>query len=75
MVDFIERFPVLSAILIVVFIIGIIMVPAYFGSYNMCSSKAAVLDTEFRFGFYEGCFIKENGKWIDYDRYRFVNQE
>lgn len=51
------------------------VVPAYFFSYNSCSSKAAVLNTDYRFGFYEGCFIKEDGKWVDYDRYRIINQE
>lgn len=74
-VDFVEEHPIIAAIFVVAFAVFITIVPAYFTNYNTCRSKAAVLNTDYRFGFYEGCFIKEDGKWVDYDRYRIINQE
>ena len=38
-----------------------------------CSSKAEKLGVEWSFGLFEGCFMKKNGVWVDYDRY-FVNE-
>lgn len=78
-VDFIEEHPIIASILVIAIVVaifvGITVVPGYFLNYNTCRSKAAVLNTDYKFGFYEGCFIKEDGKWVDYDRYRIVNQE
>jgi len=74
-VDFIEEHPIIASILVVALFVCITVVPGYFFNYNTCRSKAAVLNTDYKFGFYEGCFIKEDGKWVDYDRYRIINQE
>lgn len=74
-VDFIEAHPLITAILVIAFVVGIVTVPAYVFASNQCSSKAAVLNADYKFGFYEGCFIKEDGKWVDYDRYRIINRE
>jgi len=74
-VDFIEEHPIIASILAVALFVCITVVPGYFFNYNTCRSKAAVLNTDYKFGFYEGCFIKEDGKWVDYDRYRIINQE
>ena len=38
-----------------------------------CSSKAEKLGLEYSFGLFQGCFMKKDGKWVDYDRY-FVNE-
>lgn len=74
-VDFVEAHPIIASILVIAFVVGIAAAPSYFFAYNTCRSKAAVLNTDYKFGFYEGCFIKEDGKWVDYARYRIVNQE
>jgi hypothetical protein len=72
---FIDDHPVMGAFLIVVLIGCLVCVPAYLANYATCSAKAEVMGTDYKFGFYEGCFIKEDGKWVDYDRYRIINQE
>ena len=38
-----------------------------------CSSKAEKLGVEYSFGLFQGCFVKKNDRWVDYDRY-FVNE-
>lgn len=38
-----------------------------------CSSKAEKLGVEYSFGLFQGCFVKKNDRWIDYERF-FVNE-
>lgn len=38
-----------------------------------CSSKAEKLGLEYSFGLFQGCFVKKNDRWVDYNRY-FVNE-
>lgn len=38
-----------------------------------CEKKATAQGLEYRFGWWEGCLVKErDGNYIDYDRYRVV---
>lgn len=38
-----------------------------------CEKKAMAQGLEYRFGWWEGCLVKErDGNYIDYDRYRVV---
>lgn len=45
-----------------------------FNSYE-CSTKANIQELEWSYGPIQGCMVRErNGKWIDYDRYRFIGE-
>ena len=45
---------------------------AYLISSKTCEAKAEKLGVEYTFGAFEGCFIKEGGRWVDYDKTRSV---
>lgn len=62
--------------LVVCVIVGLIIFgPAYWITSKTCASKAARLGLEYDFGPLQGCFVKDNGKWVDYDRYRVILHE
>ena len=54
---------------VIVFIIGITMLANSMHS-EACKAKAERIGVEYDYGFYKGCFIKEGGRWIEYDRTR-----
>lgn len=38
-----------------------------------CKTKAEIQQMEYSFGFIQGCMVREKGgKWIDYERYRVM---
>ena len=59
---------ILAWALVVVATLG----PSYFAEEHTCSKKAEMLSTDYRFGFWEGCWIKQNNTWIDYNTIRNV---
>ena len=67
--DFTEKF-MLSLLLF--FILFSISFP-FLGSYFTCRSKAIMQEMEWSYGPIQGCMVKQkNGKWIDYDRLRYM---
>jgi hypothetical protein len=55
-------------------VIGVVgAVPVYLvGSYS-CSKVAEKLDVEHDYGFFTGCFVKdESGKWYNYNQQRVI---
>ena len=45
-----------------------------FNTYQ-CRTKAVMQDLEWSYGPIQGCMVKqENGKWIDYDRLRYMDE-
>lgn len=45
-----------------------------FNAYK-CKSKAVMQELEWSYGPIQGCMVKqENGKWIDYDRLRYMDE-
>lgn len=58
---------IICLIIFSVFIIG-------FNTYK-CKIKAVMQEMEWSYGPIQGCMIKqENGKWIDYDRLRYMDE-
>jgi len=55
-----------TIVLIVAIIIGI-----KYSEYE-CQQKAKFQELEYYWGFVEGCMVKKDGKWIDYERYRIL---
>lgn len=54
-----------------------IIVGSLFWSYKAveisCEKKATAQGLEYRFGWWEGCLVKErDGNYIDYDKYRVL---
>lgn len=46
---------------------------AYKSNEYSCEKKATAQGLEYRYGWWEGCLVKErDGNYIDYDRYRVV---
>ena len=69
--DFFEFFGLLFVVIVVFVVLALGL--WYPVAKCECSSKAEKLGVEYSFGFFEGCFMKKDGEWIDYDRY-FVNE-
>lgn len=50
-----------------------ISVPAYYAQEHSCSKKAAVMQTDYHFGIWEGCWIKQqDNTWVEYTTIRNV---
>lgn len=68
---FIDDHPVLGALLIVVLIGCLACAPAYLSNYATCSAKAEVMGTDFQYGPFKGCWVKDTqGHWVDYTTFR-----
>ena len=58
---------IICLIIFFVFAIG-------FNTYK-CRTKAVMQELEWSYGPIQGCMVKqENGKWIDYDRLRYMDE-
>lgn len=53
--------------------LGIVLLPYKFKEYS-CEKKAVAQGLEYKFGWFEGCLVKEPSEknFIDYDRYRIM---
>ena len=40
-----------------------------------CGLKAETQGLEFKYSALMGCFVKHNGKWIDYNRLRYTEEQ
>lgn len=54
---------------VIVFIVGIAMLDDSMHR-ETCKAKAEQIGVEYEYDIYKGCFIKEDGRWVDYDRTR-----
>ena len=61
-----------AIILATAFVVGCVTVPAYYAQEHSCSKKAAVMQTDYQYGFWEGCWVKDEGKWVEYQTIRNV---
>lgn len=61
-----------AIILATALVVGSTIVPSYFAEEHTCAKKASVLQTDYRFGFWEGCWVKKDGSWIEYNTIRNV---
>ena len=56
---------------VIVFMVGITML-ANSMTREACKAKAEQIGVEHSYDFYKGCFIKEDGRWVDYEKTRSV---
>lgn len=63
----------LCVIFAFMFILGIVYLPYKWNEYS-CEKKAVAQGLEYKFGWFEGCLVKEPSEknFIDYDRYRIM---
>ena len=54
-------------------VVAMAVVPVYLGASYSCSQVAEKLGVEHDYGFFTGCFVKdENGRWYEYNQQRIV---
>lgn len=63
----------ISAILLATALVVVcVSVPAYYAQEHSCAAKARVMDTDYQYGFWQGCWVKDEGKWVEYQTIRNV---
>lgn len=71
--DFDGAFVVALCVLAVELIVAVVTGPSYLAGSYTCSQVAEKLGVEHDYGFFTGCFIKdESGKWYNYNQQRIV---
>ena len=62
-----------SVVSVIMFSLAIIFIPYKLNEYG-CEKKAVAQGLEYKYGFFEGCLVKEPSEknFIDYDRYRIM---
>lgn len=71
--DFEAAFIVALCILVFELLVAVVGVPVYMGASYTCSQVAEKMGVEHDYGFFTGCFIKdENGRWYNYNQQRIV---
>lgn len=74
---FLNEHPMTSLVIILVFalalIVTVVNVPIYYAMDHSCSKKAEMLNTEYKYGYWEGCWIKQqDNTWVEYTTIRNV---
>lgn len=59
--------------ILVTLVIAVVCAFSLFSDYFTCHSKAKAQGLECDWGFIQGCMVKVDGKWIDYDRLRIMD--
>ena len=60
-------------VLAVELVFAVAVIPVYLGASYSCSQVAEKLGVEHDYGFFTGCFVKdENGRWYNYSQQRIV---
>ena len=54
-------------------ILGVLLLPVV-ADRAQCKAKAVKQGLQFDYGIAQGCMVKHNGKWIDYDRLRYTEE-
>lgn len=67
-------------VLICLFVGALLLVSVNLASVNLaashfCEAKAERLGLEYDYRLFQGCFVKDNGKWIAYKNYRVLLHE
>ena len=65
-----EFWTILTMFLIIV---GILFLPVV-ADQAQCRAKAGKQGLQFDYGIAQGCMVKYNGKWVDYDRLRYTEE-
>ena len=61
---------ILGVILIVCLLVGLSNFVPFYG----CKIKAERQEMEWSYGIFQGCMVKQDNKWIDYDRLRYTKE-
>lgn len=70
--DFEVSFIVAVCALVIELVVAVSCAPAYLLGDYTCSKVAQKLEVEYDYDFVTGCFIKEGGRWVDYNKTRSV---
>lgn len=71
--DFEGAFVVAICALAVELIVAVVAGPSYLIGNYTCSKVAEKMEVEYDYGFFTGCFIRdENGRWYNYNQQRVV---
>jgi hypothetical protein len=70
--DFVVAFTVALSVLGFELIVAVPCGPAYLLGDYTCSKVAQKLEVEHDYDFFTGCFIKEGGRWVDYNKTRSI---
>ena len=65
-----EFWTILTMFLIIV---GILFLPVV-ADRAQCRAKAVKQELQFDYSIMQGCMVKYNGKWVDYDRLRYTEE-
>lgn len=55
-----------TVMLAIALIVGCVCTPAYYAADHACAKRAEMLETEYKYGFWQGCWVKAEGKWVEY---------
>ena len=64
-------------IITILIVVGLVIFSTFTIGFNTykCRTKAVIQELEWSYGPIQGCMVKqENGKWIDYDRLRYMDE-
>lgn len=64
---------VLTLVAIVLFVAGVLFLP-FVVDKAQCKAKAVKQELQYDYSIMQGCMVKYNGKWIDYDRLRYTEE-
>lgn len=63
----------LATIVAICLITSILFLPAVVDRAQ-CKAKAVKQELQYDYSIMQGCMVKYNGKWIDYDRLRYTEE-
>lgn len=50
--------------------VAVVYIPCRYAAEHQCSKRAAMLQTDYHYGIWEGCWIKKDGAWVEYNTIR-----
>lgn len=66
------RDDVVMSVVVIGFIFAVVAL-CYLSSSYKCSVKAEKQELEYSYALFQGCMVKQGGKWIDYERLRYTD--
>ena len=75
--SFINEHPMTSLVVLLVLALGLVVaivnVPIYYAMDYSCGKKAEMLNTEYQYGYWTGCWVKQpDNTWVEYTTIRNV---
>ena len=76
---FLNEHPITSLIIIIAIVtaitVAVVAVPVHLAADHACAKRAEMLETEYKYGFWQGCWVKDEGKWVEYNTIRNVGSK